>query len=101
MKKHILFSLSELDGIKKILKDYEKRLSKLEKSLSKNSTVQVNEIDAINQLMDSSFFENPKKFKEIINQLRINAAYEKKGNYRNALSVFVRDKKLKRKQIEH
>jgi len=100
--------MSDSDKIKKILVNHEKRISKLEKRIlklekpsGKHEKLQMDEIKAIEELSNDGFFDSSKKYKEIIKQLKINAVFDKKGNYKKALTVLVKNKKLKRKQVEH
>lgn len=94
--------MSEIDEIKKILKKHEERILKLEKSLkSKPESIFIDEEKVLVILINNGFFNELKRYKEIVKQLQTNAVFDKKGNYRKALEGLVRDKKLKRKQISH
>lgn len=99
--------MSEIGDIKKTLakhekriSDLEKRVSKLEKPSRKQEKLQSEE-KVIEGLLNDGFFDNQKIYKEITEQLQINAVFDKKGNYKKALQALVRNKKLKRKQAAH
>jgi len=60
-----------------------------------------NVIKSLDDLIVSSYFDNPRKYKDIIKQLKIDATFLKNGKYKSALTELVKNKKLKRKEIGH
>lgn len=96
--------MGDIEKLKEILEDHEKRISKLEK---KKSSVSVKEdtdndtVQALNDLLKGSFFNEPKKYGQIIKQLKTNATFLAKTNYKKGLESLVKAKKLSRKQVEH
>ena len=96
--------MEEYKTLEKRMTELEKRVEKLEKSNtgSKTKTVtDLDEIDHIKGLMKEGFFDEPKKYGEIIKRLKTTASFSKKGKYLDALKQLVRDKKLERKQVHH
>ena len=94
--------MSEIDAIKKTLDKHEKRILDLEKSLnSKPISVSIDGEIVVLDLINSGFFDTQKKFGEITNELKIQAKFDKKHNYKDMLEKLTRDGKLKRKIQSH
>lgn len=84
------------------------RINKLESIVALKKKVslapKLDNNEGLKQLEDlkkDGFFKQRKKFKEIIKELKRTAVFSNKIPYRTILDNMVRDKKLKRKQIEH
>lgn len=92
--------MSELEKIKQKLAIHEKRISELEK-LFKSKPVPTMSSEVVLDLINSSFFNNPKKYGEIIKELKIKAQFDKKHKYKEILEKFVREDKLERKIVDH
>ncbi|MDE2590910.1 MAG: hypothetical protein KGL95_14740 [Patescibacteria group bacterium] len=95
---------SNLEELKHILQDHEKRISKLEESKSSSTTERkiVSDSDkALTDLLTDSFFTQPKTFGQVIKQLKTNATFSIKSNYKKTLEIFVQEKKLRRKISNH
>lgn len=98
--------MTELDEIKKMLNNHENRISRLEsqkgvKKTLKSQPPMNDAIESLNDLIDSSFFDSSKRYRNIIKQLKTNAIFSKNINYKKALTELVKNKKLERKQVEH
>ena len=94
--------MSEIDEIKKILKKHENRILDLENLVnSKPIHASINGETIVLDLINSGFFDDPKKYGEIIKELKIKAKFDKNHKYREILEKFTRDDKLNRKMIDH
>lgn len=94
--------MSEIDEVKKILHNHEKRILDLEKLLkSKSIPTSVDGEKAVLDLINSGFFDTPKKFGEMIKELKIQAKFDKNYKYKEILAKFTRERKLGRKMVEH
>jgi len=98
--------MTELDEIKEMLSNHENRISKLEnkkgvKKTARSQPPMDDVIESLNDLIDNSYFDRPRRYKDIIKQLKTNATFSKNGKYKTALSELVKNKRLKRKQVEH
>lgn len=95
--------MDDIEKIKQILENHERRISKLEEknSISTKKTVGVDSVRALTDLLKESFFIQPKKYGQIIKQLKTNATYSVQSNYRIGLETLVKQKKLSRKMVDH
>lgn len=98
--------MTELDEIKKMLNNHEDRISRLEgkKDVKKTTKPQPpidDAVESLNDLIDRSYFDSPRRYKNIIKQLKTNATFSKNGKYKTALAELVKNRKLERKQVEH
>ncbi len=94
--------MSEIDEIKKILDKHEKRISGLEKLVnSKSVSVSISGETAVLDLNNSGFFETPKKYGEVIKELKIQARFNKKHKYKEILEKITQENKLERKMVDH
>jgi len=94
--------MSDSDKIKKILVNHEKRISDLEKLFkSKSIPATIGEDKAITNLITSGFFDNHKKYSEIIKKLKTQAQIDKKIKYAGILKKLTKESKLERKMVEH
>lgn len=98
--------MTELDEIKKMLNNHENRISNLEskkgvKKTAKSQLPMDDPIESLNDLIDSSYFDSSRRYKDIIKQLKTNATFSKNGKYKTALEKLVKNKRLERKQVEH
>lgn len=96
--------MENIEQLKKILSDHEKRIRELEANNSifiKNRINKESSINALSNLLKDEFFDNPKKFGQIIKQLKINAQFSKGVDYKKELEALVQERKLKRKMIDH
>ncbi|MEX0594860.1 MAG: hypothetical protein WD512_00035 [Candidatus Paceibacterota bacterium] len=99
------------EEIENMLKDHEKQIKSLEQRITKLEgkeklkPLESNEYDqdtkAIFDLIGDSFFDKLKKRKEIIKQLKTNATFSPKANYKKCLEVLVKDRHLLRKDVGH
>ena len=94
--------MSEIDEVRKILHSHEKRISELEKLVkSRSLPAALDGEKVILDLLNSGFFDTPKKNGEIKKELKIQAKFDKNHNYKDILEKFTREDKLKRKMVEH
>ncbi len=94
--------MNELVDLTKIIRDHEKRILDLEKLFkSKSTQILLNGEDTISDMYDSGFFDAGKKFGEIIKELKVQAKYDKKTNYKSLLAKYTRENKLVRKMDQH
>lgn len=101
---HNLVILNDIEKIKQILNNHEKRISELEKGkilVSNQKNMDVNSIQELTDLLNDSFFDQPRKYGQIVKQLKINATFSNEINYKTGLQILVKEKKLKRKIIHH
>ena len=81
--------MSEIDDFKKLLRNHEQRISKLEKSSKPQSkTTPITDNRVIQKLLDDGFFDKPKKFGVLIKKLKTQAKYNKKVKYTVILKKF-------------
>ena len=93
---------NKIEELKKITSDHEKRISKLEEILKFTSNKPpINSEEIVSGLIDSGFFDTPKKYGEMIKELKTLAKFNKNHNYRNILSNLTRNDKLERKIAHH
>jgi len=90
-----------LEDLNKKMTNLEKRVSKLENPSNKRQNIHVEDTKVIEELLNGKFFDKPKNFREIIKKLKVDATYEKNSDYKKALTLLVRNKKLARKQVSH
>ena len=94
--------MPEIDQIKKVLVKHEKRISDLEKLFKSDANrVPTNEEESVSELIGSGFFDEAKRYKDIIRQLKTLAIFSKKVAYKKILANLVKDKHLNRKMISH
>jgi len=94
--------LTEIDEIKKTLKKHEKRILDLEKLFkSKSIPISIGGESIVLKLINSGFFDVPKKYGEIKKQLKIQAKFDKKHKYKEILAKFTREEKLERNVVDH
>ena len=94
--------MTEIDQIKKILGKHDKRISDLEKLFkSKSVPSSIGGEGVILKLISSGFFDAPKKYGEIIKQLKIQAKFDKKYNHKKILNKLTSEDKLERKVVDH
>ena len=94
--------MSEINELKKILQNHEKRISSLEKLLSsKPPTVSTDDESVILSLIKNGFFNQPKKISEITKELKIKAKFNKNAKYTSILTKLTSEEKLIRKQSSH
>lgn len=95
--------MEDIGKLKRILKDHEKRISKLEASKKTIPTkdVDIGGIKVLTELLKDSFFNQPRKYGQIIKQLKTNATFSSKISYKTGLKRLVKEKKISRKMIEH
>lgn len=93
----------DIEKLKQILEDHETRISKLEgkKFISFKKNTSVNSDQALSDLLKGSFFSEPKRYGQIIKQLKTNAIFLAQINYKKGLKILVKEKKLTRKQVDH
>lgn len=94
--------MEDIEKLKLILDDHEKRISKLEGnedlvSIKKNVSV----AQGLTDLLKDSFFDQPKKYGEIIKKLKTNVTFSSKVKYEQDLKTLVKEKVLSRKMIGH
>jgi len=92
--------MSEKDELKKILKNHEERITKLEKLLSVSKTSKIAKSNnysgltgGIQFLIDNKFFNNPKELNEIVSKLKEEGYHYGKAPIAKALSVGFTNKK--------
>lgn len=94
--------MTEIDQIKKTLAKHEKRISDLEKLFRlKPVTVSIDGEEAILNLINSGFFDTPKKYGETVKKLKTQAKFDKEHKYKEILQKFIREDKLERKTSGH
>jgi len=93
--------LTEIDQIKKILEKHEKRISELEKSFKLNPIPTISGEEVVVNLINSGFFDTLKKYGELRQELKKQAKFDKKHNYKIILEKFTNENKLKRKMVNH
>lgn len=94
--------MSEINKLKKLLKNHEKRIRSLEKLLpKKSSTSTLDGESAVLSLIKNGFFDKPRKIVEIKKELKTKAKLNLKAKYGNILIKLTSEDKLERKQIEH
>lgn len=71
------------------------------KTITKSKSLLDHAIESITNLIDCSYFDTPRVYKDIIKQLKTDAIYSKNIPYRKALKELVITEKLKRKQENH
>ena len=95
--------LKKIEKLEKILQDHERRISKLEthtKSIPvKNTDEDISQ--TLTELVKDSFFNKPRKYGEIIRQLKTNATFSSKVNYKAGLQKLVKGKIISRKISNH
>jgi len=92
----------EIDEVKKILHNHEKRILDLEKLLkSRSIPTSMDGEKVVLDLINRNFFDTPKKFGEMIKELKIQAKFDKNHKYKEILTEFTRERKLERKMVEH
>ena len=94
--------MDDIKELNKIIRKHDKRISDLEKLFkSKSAEILLRGDDVISDLFNSGFFDTGKKFGEIIKELKTQAKYDKKSNYKGLLEKFTRENKLERKMVGH
>lgn len=93
--------MSDIDRIKETLEKHEKRILELEKLFKSNPIPTISGDKVVLNLINSSFFDTPKKFGELRKELKIQAKFDKKQNYKMILEKFTNENKLKRKIVNH
>ncbi|MHA7646653.1 hypothetical protein [Nitrosopumilus sp. S4] len=94
--------MSEINELKKILKNHEKRILSLEKSNSKKSIpINTDDESIILSLIKNGFFDKPKKLNEIKKELKTKAKLNPQTKYADILVNLTSNGKLQRKQISH
>lgn len=98
-----LHILQDIAKIKQMLEDHERRISKLEGKTNSISTknVDMDAAQALGDLLKGSFFNEPRKYGQIIKQLKINATFSARIKYKRDLEILVKEKKLTRKMVDH
>lgn len=93
--------MTDIKKIEQILADHENRILKLEGTKTKPIKTDIDSTRPLRNLLKGSFFNQPKKYGEIIKQLKINAVFSLQDNYKNGLATLVREEKLIRKMVHH
>ena len=94
--------MTEIDKIRKTLDKHESRISDLEKLFkSKSDKIPINDERVILNLISSGFFDKPKKYKDIIKELKSKATFNKKTKYTPILKKLTRGDKLERNSVQH
>lgn len=97
--------LLDIQSLEKRILNLEKRVADLEEQKDKTDHNHAKKYDDITipimDLKKESFFDNPRKLKEIIKQLKTNASFSSLTECKESLEILVRNKELRRKQIEH
>ena len=92
--------MSDLNEIKDKLAEHEQRILDLEILLnSKPSPITIGDEEVILNLINSGFFDTQKKYGEIRKELKIQAKFDKKHNYKTVLEKITRENKLVRKMV--
>lgn len=90
--------MSEIDEIRKTLAKHENRILDLEKLFkSKSDKIPINDERVVLNLISSGFFDKPKKYKDMIKELKSQATFNKKAKYTPILKKLTREAKLERK----
>ena len=90
--------MSEIDELKKLLSNHEKRIITLEKLLpSKSPTVSMDGESVILSLIQNRFFDQPKKYGDVIKELKTQAKHNSKHNYTKILKKLTSEDHLERK----
>jgi len=94
--------MTEIDKIKKTLDKHEKRISYLEKLFkTKSVSLSLDGEKTILNLINSGFFNTPKKYGETIKTLKTKAKFNKNHNYRGILNKLTSEERLERKMVDH
>jgi len=94
--------MKEIDDLKKLLKNHEKRISELENLMtSRPSVSSLNDENVILNLIKNRFFDSPKKYGDLITELKRQAKYQKTSKYREILTKLTQEDKLERKISDH
>lgn len=92
--------MSDLDGVKKVLQEHEKRISDLEK-LFKSKSVPISGEGVVLDLINSGFFDEQKTLGKMNKELKIQAKLDKGVNYKKILEKLTRENILIRKMVGH